>query len=50
MLVAFIRDDEGAIVMEYGLITALIAVLVVGSMIAMSAALKATFIAWSTAM
>jgi pilus assembly protein Flp/PilA len=42
-LLAFIRDDRGASAVEYGLLVALIAAVIVGAVTLLGGNLKATF-------
>ncbi len=44
----FLRDDSGATAIEYGLIAALIAVAIIGTVSALGTSLSATFTAIST--
>ena len=43
MLTKFIRDEQGATAIEYGLIAALIAVVIIGALTAVGSNLTATF-------
>lgn len=45
----FLQDDAGATAIEYGLITGLIAVVVIAGMIVLGTALDNIFAYWSTA-
>jgi pilus assembly protein Flp/PilA len=45
----FVRDESGATAIEYGLIAALIAVVIIGAVTAVGTSLKTTFTSVSTA-
>ena len=46
----FVRDESGATAIEYGLIAALIAVVIIGTLQAVGTNLKTTFTSVSTAL
>ncbi|AVR89643.1 Flp family type IVb pilin [Thauera aromatica] len=50
MMKRFVRDEEGVTAIEYGLIAALIAVVIIGSVEAVGVALKAVFDAVAAAL
>jgi len=43
LLARFVRDESGATAIEYGLIAALIAVVIIGAITAVGTSLKTTF-------
>lgn len=43
MLARFLRDDSGATAVEYGLISALVAVVIISALVALGSALDSTF-------
>ena len=49
MIQRFIRDEEGATAIEYGLIAALIAVVIIGAVTALGSNLSSTFNTIATA-
>ena len=48
MFMRFLRDDSGATAVEYGLLTALISVAIMGSLSAVGAGISGTFSTLST--
>lgn len=50
MLRQLVRDEQGAVITEYGLIAALLGLVTIGSIFALSNALRATFLWWSSNM
>jgi pilus assembly protein Flp/PilA len=50
MLTNFLRDENGATAIEYGLIAALIAVVIIAALTALGTALTTTFSGVATAM
>jgi pilus assembly protein Flp/PilA len=49
-LVTFVRDQSGATAIEYGLIAALVSVVIIGAITAVGTQLTTTFTAVSTAL
>jgi pilus assembly protein Flp/PilA len=50
MFVRFVRDESGATAIEYGLIAALIAVVIIGAVTAVGTKLSTTFTTVSTSL
>ncbi|MBX2797623.1 MAG: Flp family type IVb pilin [Myxococcales bacterium] len=50
MLQKLFADEEGATAVEYGMISALLVLVVIGSLAGIRVALQTTFVAWSSSM